>query len=103
MLIKTERKEWFKYLNIYPYEVKSPRLQMSRIAGQAKKNESSANLPGKPFQGDIFKKNISKFEKSNVSEKMGKNENLVFYLINYAKNTVKLTNFSVLVLKEDVS
>ena len=26
MLIKKERKEWFKYLNIYPYEVKSPRL-----------------------------------------------------------------------------
>ena len=34
---------------------------------------------------------------------MGKNENLGFYLINYAKNTVKLTNFSVLVLNEDVS
>ena len=34
---------------------------------------------------------------------MGKNENLGFYLVNYAKNTVKLTNFSVLVLKEDVS
>ena len=34
---------------------------------------------------------------------MEKNENLGFYLIDYAKNTVKLTNFSVLVLKEDVS
>ena len=34
---------------------------------------------------------------------MGKNENLGFYPINYAKNTVKLTNLSVLVLKEDVS
>ena len=51
----------------------------------------------------MFQKKISKFEKSNVSEKMGKSENLVFYLINYAKNTVKLTNFSVLVLKEDDS
>ena len=50
----------------------------------------------------MLKKNISKFEKSNVSGKMGKNENLGFYLINYAKNTVKLTNFSVRVLKEDV-
>ena len=50
----------------------------------------------------MFKKNISKFEKSNVSGKMGKNENLGFYLIYYAKNTVKLTNFSVRVLKEDV-
>ena len=49
------------------------------------------------------KKNISKFEKSNVSEEMGKNENLGFYPINYAKNSVKLTNLSVLVLKEDVS
>ena len=29
----------------------------------------------------MFKKNISKFEKSNISKKMGKNE-----LINYAKN-----------------
>ena len=51
----------------------------------------------------MFKKIISKFENSNVSEKMGKNENLVFYLINYAKNPVKLTNFSVLVVKEDDS
>ena len=34
---------------------------------------------------------------------MGKNENLGFYLINYAKNTVKLTNSSVLVLNEYVS
>ena len=42
----------------------------------------------------MFNKIISKFENSNVSEKMGKNKNLVFYLINYAKNTVKLTNFS---------
>ena len=32
---------------------------------------------------------------------MGKNENSGFYLINYAKNIVKLTNFSVRVLKED--
>ena len=50
----------------------------------------------------MYSKNFSKFEKSNVSEEMGKNENLGFYLINYAKNTVKLTNFSVRVLKEDV-
>ena len=35
--------------------------------------------------------------------KWGKTEIGVFYLVNYAKNTVKLTNFSVLVLKEDVS
>ena len=56
-----------------------------------------------PFLGDTFKKIILKFEKSNVSEEMGKNENSGFYLINYAKNTVKLTNFSVLVLKEDNS
>ena len=34
---------------------------------------------------------------------MEKNGNSGFYLINYAKNTVKLTNFSVLVLKKDVS
>ena len=34
---------------------------------------------------------------------MGKNENLGFYLLIHAKNTVKLTNFSMLVLKEDVS
>ena len=69
---------------------------------EAKRIENSDNLPGKPFWGDIFKKYISKFEKSNVFEKMGKNENLGFYLINYAKNTAKSTNFSVRVLKEDV-
>ena len=34
---------------------------------------------------------------------MEKNENLGFYLIHYAKNTVKFTNFGVLVLEEDVS
>ena len=67
-----------------------------------KKIENSDNLPGKYFLGDTFKKIILKFEKSNVSEEMGKNENSGFYLINYAKNTVKLTNFSVRVLKEDV-
>ena len=53
-----------------------------------------------PFR-EMYSKN-SRFEKSNVSEEMGKNKNLGFYLINYAKNTVKLTNFSVRVLKEDV-
>ena len=50
----------------------------------------------------MFKKIISKFEKSNASEEMGKNENSGFYLINYAKNTIKLTNFSVLVQRKDV-
>ena len=50
----------------------------------------------------MSKKIILKFEKSNVSEEMGKNENSDFYLINYAKITVKSTNFSVRVLKEDV-
>ena len=34
---------------------------------------------------------------------MGKNENSGFYLINYAKNTVKSTNFCMLILKEDFS
>ena len=43
-----------------------------------------------PFREIHSKKNISKFEKSNVSEKMGTNENSGFYLINYAKNTVKI-------------
>ena len=43
-----------------------------------KKIENSDNLPGKPFQGDIFKKIISKFENSNVSEEMGKNEKFGF-------------------------
>ena len=33
---------------------------------------------------------------------MGKNECSGFYLINYAKSIVKLANFSVRVLKEDV-
>ena len=55
-----------------------------------------------PFREIHSKKIILKFEKSNVSEEMGKNENSSFYLINYAKNTIKLTNFSVRVLKEDV-
>ena len=55
-----------------------------------------------PFREIHSKKIILKVEKSNVSEEMGKNENSGFYLINYAKNIVKLTNFSVRVLKENV-
>ena len=43
-----------------------------------------------PLGRYILKKNISKSEKSNVSEEMGKNENPSFYLSNYVKNTVKL-------------
>ena len=43
-----------------------------------------------PFREIHSKINISKFEKTNVSAKMGKNENSGFYLINYAKNTVKI-------------
>ena len=46
----------------------------------------------------MFKKNISKFEKSNISKKMRENENNEL-----CNNTAKLTNFSVLVLKTDVS
>ena len=43
-----------------------------------------------PSREIYLKKNISKSEKSNVSEEMGKNENPGFYLSNYVKNTVKL-------------
>ena len=46
----------------------------------------------------MFKKNISKFEKSNISKKMRENETNEL-----CNNTAKLTNFSVLVLKKDVS
>ena len=45
----------------------------------------------------MFKKNISKFEKSNISKKMRENETNEL-----CNNTAKLTNFSVLV-KKDVS
>ena len=48
------------------------------LASLKKKIENSDNLPGKPFKGDIFKKIISKFEKSNVSEEMGKTKIRVF-------------------------
>ena len=41
------------------------------LARLKKKSKNSDNLPGKPFKGDIFKKIISRFEKSNVSEEMG--------------------------------
>lgn len=50
-----------------------------------------------------MRKKYFKSEKSNASENMEKYENSGFYPINYAKNTIKLSNFSVLVLKEDVS
>ena len=77
----------------YKYRESLARLKKSKVLIICLEN---------PFREMYSKKNISKFEKSSVSEKMGKNENLGFYLINYAKNKVKLTNFSVRVLKEDV-
>ena len=66
---------------------------LSRIAGQAKKIENSDNLSEKPLWGTIFEKNIFNFQESIVFEKMRKNENSGFYLINYAKIRVKMTYF----------
>ena len=62
---------------------------MSRIAGQAKKIENSDNLSEKPLWGTIFEKNIFNFQEPIVFDKMRKNENSGFYLINYAKIRVK--------------
>ena len=68
-----------------------PRLQISRIAGQAKKNENSVNLSEKPFWGTIFEKTFFNFQEPIVFEKMTNNENSCFYPIKYAKRRVKMT------------
>ena len=69
--------------------------------GQAKKNENSDNLSEKPLWGTIFEKNIFNFQESIVFEKMRKNENSDFYLINYAKTRVKMVYFIVSVPRQD--
>ena len=56
-----------------------------------------------PLREIYSKKLFQSLKKLNVPEKMGKHENSGFHPINYAKNILKLTNFSVLVRKEDVS
>ena len=55
--------------------------------------ENSNDLSEKPLWGTIFKKNILNFQESIVFEKMRKNESSGFYLINYAKNRVKMAYF----------
>ena len=47
------------------------------------------------------KKNVFNFQKSIVLEKMRKNENSGFYLINYAKVRVKMTYFIASVPRQD--
>ena len=51
-----------------------------------KKIENSDNLSEKPLWGTIVEKNLFNFQESTAFEKMRKNENSGFYLINYAKN-----------------
>ena len=74
---------------------------MSRIAGQAKNIENSDNLSGKPLWGTIFEKNIFNFQEFIVFEKLRKNENSGFYLINYANIRVKMTYFIASVPSQD--
>ena len=66
-----------------------------------KKIENSDNLSEKPLWGTVFEKNIFNFQESIVFEKMGKNENSGFYLINYAKIRVKMTYFIASVPRQD--
>ena len=47
------------------------------------------------------KKNVFNFQESIVFEKMRKNENSGFYLINYAKVRVKMTYFIASVPRQD--
>ena len=75
--------------------------KISRIAGQAEKIENSDNLSEKPLRGTTFEKNIFNFQESIVFEKMRKNENSGFYLINYAKIRVKMTYFIASVPRQD--
>ena len=66
-----------------------------------KKNENSDDLSKKTLWGTIFEKNLFNFQESIVFEKMRKNENSGFYLINYAKIRVKMTYFIASVPRQD--
>ena len=66
-----------------------------------KKIENSDNLSEKPLWGTTFEKHIFNFQESIVFEKMRKNENSGFYLINYAKIRVKMTYFIASVPRQD--
>ena len=66
-----------------------------------KKSKNSDNLSEKPLWGTIFEKNVFNFQESIVFEKMRKNENSGFYLINYAKIRVKMVYFIVSVPRQD--
>ena len=72
-------------------------IEISRIAGQAKKN----NLSEKPLWGTIFEKNVFNFQESIVFEKMRTNENRGFNLTDYAKIGVKMTYFIASVPRRD--
>ena len=63
--------------------------------------KNSDNLSEKPLWGTIFEKNIFNFQESIVFEKMRKNENSGFYLINYSKIRVKMTYFIPSVPRQD--
>ena len=65
------------------YRESLARLKKSKILIICQKN---------PF-GKLSSKNIFNFQESIVFEKMRKNENSGFYLINYAKIRVKMTYF----------
>ena len=66
-----------------------------------KKIENSDNLSEKPLWGTTFEKNIFSFQESIVFEKIRKNENSGFYLINYAKIRVQMAYFVASVPRQD--
>ena len=66
-----------------------------------KKIENSDNLSEKTPLGKYLRKNILNFQESLVFEKIRKNENSGFNLINYAKIRVKMTYFIAIVPRQD--
>ena len=67
----------------------------------SKKIENSDNLSEKTPLGKYLRKNILNFQESLVFEKIRKNENSGFNLINYAKIRVKMTYFIAIVPRQD--
>ena len=74
------------------YRESLARLKKSKILIICHKN---------PFGELSWKKNIFNFQESIVFEKMRKNENSGFYLINYAKIRVKMAYFIASVPRQD--
>ena len=94
-------REQLKFVTLSFETLRAHDCKYRESLARLKKIENSDNLSEKPLWRTVFEKNIFNFQESIVFEKMRKNENSGFYLINYAKIRVKMTYFIASVPKQD--